>query len=778
MVLPALAVAFAVGIALGVELAARGWLLGALVTGAALAGLVGLAAWRRFWALLPVLGAAAAGLCAGAVTLRAPVAPPPSEPVALEGRVERPPERDGHGRTRVLLHCGTARVQVTVAAGAVGLLPGDRARAVVRLHLPEGFANPDGLDARRLARARAIDLVGGVRSADELVRVAGPPQRGPWRAAGSLRARLGALVERAVPAGPARGLLLALTLGDRGEVAPRLDDDFRAAGVTHVLSVSGLHLAVAAFLLYAGLRWLLLWVPALALRLEARRVAAAASIPAVWAYALVTGGAVATCRSAVMATVFFAGIAAARRPFGPAAIAAAAIALLVQAPLALYEPSFQLTFAAILGLALLAPRLAGRGTGLWQRLRRFGAASLAATATTAPIAAYHFHQVAPAGLIGNLLVVPLCELLVLPVGLGALALGCLWPAAAAPFLRVAALGAHAMAAAAHGVARLAPAWQLGTPNLCQIGLYYGTLAACVRARKKLALVLAGGLLASVAVQQVGRLLSTDLVVTFLDVGQGDAAVLELPHGRAVLVDGGGSFEPSFDPGELVIEPFLRRRQVSRLDLVVLTHPHPDHMNGLVRILERFEVGEFWEPGEPAPEAPAYRALRELVAQRGIAHGPPETRTLGGARIDVLGPLGGAHLGRSTNDNSLVLRVRYAGRAILLAGDIERASEAELLGAGADVRADVLKVPHHGSRTSSTPPFVAAVAPALAVFPAGAGNRFGFPHPDVMARYLCPTLITGRDGAVTVRIRRDGSLSYTSVRYHGPGGSMIASGAAW
>src|SRR5262249_21485801 len=175
------------------------------------------------------------------------------------------------------------------------------------------------------------------------------------------------------------------------------------------------------------LRRVLLRIEWIALRIEARRLAAALSIPAVWGYALVTGAAIATLRSAVMATVFFLGIALGRRTHVLAATAAAALVLLGASPLAIYEPSLQLTFAAILGLALVAPRLAPPGSN---KLRRFLAATTAATLTTAPIAAYHFHQLAPAALIGNLLVVPLCELAVLPIGLGALAIAPMLPALA------------------------------------------------------------------------------------------------------------------------------------------------------------------------------------------------------------------------------------------------------------------------------------------------------------------------------------------------------------
>ena len=704
-----------------------------------------------------------ASALAGALAARAADRPPllaPAEPIAIEGTIDRPPERDDHGRTRVIIEAdGGARIQVTCATGSVDLLPGDRVRFSAKLHAPGGFANPDAFDAARAARARGVDLVAGVRDASDLIHVAAPPRRGPWRAAGAARAAGVRFVERVLPAGEARALVLALTLGDRGEIPGALDDDFRAAGVTHVLSVSGLHLAVAAFLFFGLVRRLLLHIEWLAIRIEARRLAAALSIPAVWGYALVTGAALATLRSAVMATAFFLGIALGRRTHVLAATAAAALVLLGASPLSLYEPSLQLTFAAILGLAIVAPKLAPAGSG-W--LRRFLAASTAATLATAPIAAYHFHQIAPAALIGNLLVVPLCELLVLPVALGALTIASILPTLGGWLVRLAALGARMMAAAAHFVAHVLPGWQVGTPTVGQIGLYYGVLAACVLGRRRWAAIGIGLLVGWIGAAQLLQATRTDLVATFLDVGQGDAAVFELPHGHAMLVDAGGSFDPAFDPGELVVEPFLRRRHISRLDLVVMSHPHPDHMNGLPRILERFDVGELWEPGETS-EAPAYRAIRAAIERRHIAHGPPGGRDFGGAQVEVLGPRGGASMARSTNDNSLVLRLSWAGRGLLLPGDVERQAEGELLAWGSALRADVLKAPHHGSRTSSTPDFLAAVSPRFAVFPAGAGNRFGFPHPEVLARYPCPIRITGRDGAVTVRIGADGSLGWSTVR---------------
>jgi len=262
-----------------------------------------------------------------------------------------------------------------------------------------------------------------------------------------------------------------------------------------------------------------------------------------------------------------------------------------------------------------------------------------------------------------------------------------------------------------------------------------------------------------------------LRVTFLDVGQGSAAVIEGPRGFVALVDGGGRYDDSYDTGGRIVEPVLRATGIMRLDLVVLSHPHPDHLNGLLRILARFPVGTLWTSGDDGAN-PKYTQLMALAKARGVPTPIPGRLSYAGMVVETIGPWVDDHVevppGLSVNDASLVVRFAYRGRHILLPGDIGEEGEQELLArrrAGLDLGADVLAVPHHGSRHASSAAFLGAVAPITAVVSAGRWNRFGLPSRDALRRYAAlsiPVLRTDQVGAVQVRVRDSGCLTILPV----------------
>jgi competence protein ComEC len=797
-----IAIAFTVGIAVGEWLSIGAWSALAL----ALAGTGGVAA-----ALVRgrALGVAALALAFAVGVLACAGARPRAPPGLLDGaawdieaEVASAPERS-FGTTRVPVELraveregarrtATGRVLVLVGGElAEPLLVGDLVRFTAELRAPRGFVNPGPVDSARRAAADHVLAVAGVHAPAALSRLARAPstwlrvRRLVERLLGAWRARMSGEVAARLD-GDRRALVRSLVVGDRGDVSRELDDAFRVAGVSHVLSVSGLHLAIAAFLFYAGVIRLLLRLPRVGRGRPVRRWAALAALPATVAYTIVTGAQVATVRACVVACVWLVGVALGRRAAAEGALATAALLLLGDSPLELFDPSFQLSFAASIGTALVAPRWMPRGlvdvetsgaTRLAKRaiawVVRLAAASAAAILATLPIGAWHFAQLAPAGIFSNLVVVPLAEMGVVPVGLSGCALASAHLPLGGALISLAGLGAGAMGGFVRWFASWAPSWRVPAPSLVELSAWYVGLGAIAIAGRRARWLVAGCALVvagSLAVRWMARATSTTLTATFLDVGQGDACVVELPHGRVAVIDGGGSFDPSFDPGEQVIAPFLWRRGIRRIDLLVLSHPHPDHANGLGFLVESFAVGEVWTNGAPTTQ-PGTVHLLQAAAARGAKVGAPRPLELGGALIEPLAPLGpdGALAldpAASENDSSLVVGISWRGRRLLFAGDLEAEGEAALLSTGRAVAADVLKVPHHGSRTSSSAPFLAAVRPQLAVISVGERNRWGFPDAGVLERYDAigaRVLRTDRDGAVAIHVGGDGRLTSETMR---------------
>jgi len=685
----------------------------------------------------------------------------------------------------------TARLSLLVLEGVPDLAPGDWVRFSSRLYAPRGFANFGLPDARLLARGQGIDLLATVRSPADLHRISGRTSLLSYarRWAFHLRQVMARAINHRLSE-PAAGFVRTMVVGERTDVPSEVEDGFRAAGATHVLSVSGLHLAVVVALVFQALKRFIACFPSLALRVPPKVVASALSLPACAFYTLLTGEAVATMRSALMASMVL-GAAVVNRPVSLAAgIAAAAIVLLVQSPLAILDVSFQLSFASVIGLGLFArwllPSDSDRPSGRFNRvlgwLLRSLSASFAASLVTAPLVAHHFGEVTPAAPIGNLALVPVVELVVLPFGLVGALLALAHPWLGALPLMLAGLASRVAIAAAEIFRRFAPVILVRYPDWCETLLLVAAAALLLQAwagskshRQRclvagaVALVFAG---TSLFVREAIRRTRDDLRVTFLDVGQGDAALIEGPRGFVALVDGGGRYDDSFDTGARIVEPVLRTLGIAKLDLVVLSHPHPDHMNGLLRVLRRFQVDALWTSGDDGKN-PTYRTLMAIALERHIPTPLPSVMAFGDVTATPLGPWLDGHIavppGLGTNDASLVFRVDFAGRRILFTGDVGEEGEAELLDRGAArvyLACDVLKIPHHGSRHSSGESFLDAASPRLAVALAGKYNRFGLPSQAALERYArrgIPVLRTDRDGAVSIVVDRTGNVQPTCAR---------------
>ena len=354
-------------------------------------------------------------------------------------------------------------------------------------------------------------------------------------------------------------------------------------------------------------------------------------------------------------------------------------------------------------------------------------AAVAAGIATGPITAYHFGSVALLGVVANLVVVPLVGWLALLLGLAGAALIPVWWDAASTLL---ALAAAAIEPGNQLVERLAgvrgAAADVALPSAFHVVAVLVLAAASLLPagwRRRAALALAVALLAVGSARRLGDWIAPRLVVRFLDVGQGDAILLSSAPGEGVLVDAGG-LGGSFDPGERVVAPALRRSGVGELALMVLSHPDHDHHGGLAAVARTVRIAEFWSSGQRSASA-GYRALAALldersVEQRAVRRGAPHP-LVSGAELLVLHPDRTGRT-RSRNDASVVIQVAFGASRLLLTGDVEAAGEVDLLRA-ADVASTVLKVPHHGSRTSSSRSFVARARPSLAVALLGAGQPF-------------------------------------------------------
>ena len=720
--------ALAIGFALGSTLPAVGH---SLLVGSASIAL----------ALSPPLAPLAflgAGWAAASATRETPP-PGSSREATVEGRVTSVPERLGD-RVRFLLreNDGTLlRVSATPLPWPIAL--GDRLRMKARLRPPEGPRNPGGRDRAAELAARGIALEAFATVAP--VRVAPPALLAGLEQA---RDRFANAASLALPAREA-GLVRAIATGDRAAIDPATSEAFARSGLAHLLSVSGLHLAVVALGSHRALRWLLARCEAVAARVDPRRAAAAAALPLTALYALATGADVPVVRSALAAAVGFAGVLLDREVDTLNTVALAAIAVLAADPGALLDPSFQLSFASVAGLALWAgplrravpfPRPASTRAGrAGDALVTATCASVAATLATAPIVAYHFRRLSLVAVASNLAGVPIGSALTVVAALAALA-GAVAPPLAAPLLVACRPLATLLLLVNDACA--APPWAtvgVGSPGLLGAGACFAALLGAWKARgawrAAAAMVAVVALLLPPPLRHLLAIRRGGLEVTFLSVGQGDATAFLLPDGSAVLVDGGGEAAGRYDPGERDVVPWLRDAGVRRIAAVFLSHPHPDHLLGLPAVAAAFPVDHFFTNGRRGDELAA-AALARLPPPELLARGEAFERA--GVRFEALS-WGEGREAWTENDASLVLRVRHGQVVFLMLGDVEREGEAALLeSSGNALGAEVVKIAHHGSATSSSPALVAATHARWAIAAVGHENRFGFPAPEVVARW--------------------------------------------
>ncbi len=624
---------------------------------------------------------------------------------------------------------GRVRVDVGGDGPWPHLLDGDPLAVWVVLRtVPRGEGVREGLAARGHCKsARLVER-----------RAPGGPGRLRRVAAVARDAARSAIV-RSMPAGTERGLVRAMVLGDRSEVDEGTAEAFRASGTYHVLALSGAQVALLAGLIVVALRWLRggPWTQA------------AVTVVSIGFYSLLVGGDVPVVRAALMAAAVLAGRALELDADAANLLGLAALVLLADRPAVAGDVGFQLSFGATLGILALAGPLTRGVPRLPLRVDLAVAASVAAQGALAPILAGWFHRLAPAAVLLNVAAVPLSGAVLL-AGIGVLAAAPLGPGPAGLAGDVAWVAAHALRRSGD----LGPLsrWvdlRVASPSFPALALHAAGLGLLYRGRRRLGLGLLVACHVALVLGQAPGRADGRLHLTVIDVGQGDSLLLRSPSGRALLVDAGGARDPRIDPGERRVAPELWRLGVHRLDALVVTHAHPDHVGGAPFVWRAFRLRQLWEGPAPLRD-PAWQAVASRLEGAGatrltVAEGMG--LDWDGVRLSVLGPLRPQRPpSRVRNEDSIVLDVAYSEVHLLLTGDVAGDAERSLR-AGPSI---VLKVPHHGSRSSSGSELVARVGPRLAVVSAGAHNPFGHPHPEVLERYR-------RAGALVLRTDRDGTV---------------------
>jgi competence protein ComEC len=730
------------------------------------------------------------------------------ETVILGGCVVEPPAVSGERERFVLELEPGARAQVTLYTRGDEKLPalryGQKIELDARVRKPHNYGNPGAFDyAHDLARR---DIYWTASGAARTVHIL-PGRCGSRLQKFVMDLRAGALdrIARLYEGDDYKtAMVQAILLGQNYQLQRVWTEDYRNTGTFHTLVISGTHVAIlAAFFLFL-LR--LCFVPETA----AWFLTAAAA----WLYALVAGWGAPCVRSAAGLTLF--AIARwfyrKRRPLN--LLAAAAMGFLLSDPDQLFESSFQLTFLAVAFLGAFATPLieatsgplarglkgladASRDIHLAPRVAQFRIemrllaqtlrlalklpARAALLAVAIPVGALlfffeiaavsaviqiglslpmivYFHRIGLSGLSANGFIVPILGIAV-PIGFVAVFANWAWAAKLAGWL----LGISRSIVGWH--AAIEPNWRIPPPPLWLAIAVSASVVAFAVARGGAWRIATGAILAVLLAVLLWHPFSPqvhrgELEMTAIDVGQGDSILVVFPDGKRMLVDGGGI--PAFggnkarlDVGEDVVAPYLWERSIRSVDVVALSHAHADHIGGLPALAMDFHPRELWTGA--TPDVPSWRSLRNEAVKMGAKivpmHGPNRF-AFGGAEIEILAPLADYVPGKQpTNNDSLVMRIRYGSRSFLLSGDVEKPIERWMLAENEVERTDVLKVAHHGSRTSSTQDFLDAVSPEFAVISAGFENSYGHPNRDVLERleeHHAAVYRTDLDGLVTVR----------------------------
>ena len=656
--------------------------------------------------------------------------------------------------------------------------PGMKIMAIATLSPPRNFQTPGAFNYKFYLAEKAIYTTGWIKSPISILHL---EDKSPswWTQVRFTPQRIRQKIAKFLYTHCSKtncGLYQALLIGYRGNIPLPILEQFKNAGTMHLLAISGLHLGllggiIALLLTFIGKRsqWLLLHT-------HVSTLAVCLTLPLLFIYCLIAGANAPVLRAFLMAALTLYALLIRRRKSLIHLIAAAALLMLFYKPLALATASFQLSFAAILAIAVIIPQLPlssvdkqvqeGKRFSLSRLMLSLLFVSCAATLGTLPIMLFHFNQISLVGPLMNLLLEPLLCLWALPAGLLAIPFMQPAPDLALLILNIgqAGLWLAEKSVAAIAVFPFSSVWTI-TPTYYEIILFYVLIALCLHGgfRQKYAF-------RAVSIISISSLLMLSFTASFwypqhtgettihyLDIGQGNATLLQLPDGKNILIDGGGTHSKRFNIGRSVIAPFLRKQRIWHLDSILISHPDSDHFNGIPFLLRQFSPDTLYINGQEEKDDKPYQTLLSVAKQQNITIIKGNTGDIISAseqwELSCLGMRGLLDDRKqwSSNEQSLVFILRHGSRSFFFPGDIPATAENIVLTHHQNLATDVLLASHHGSITSSSPAFIKTTHPHLILVSSGATRKGIHPHSQHMKHWKkqkIPVLVTALDGTIT------------------------------
>ena len=669
-----------------------------------------------------------------------------------------------------------------------------------KLRTPHSFQNPGGFDYERYLKLKGILVQGFINNPAQIV-VLRENQGSPLRMRlETFRDRLKKII-RANTTSPSSEIVQAMILGNQNEIPREVMDRFNRTGTSHIIAISGFNVGIIALFAIFMVRIIMKSSEYLLLRFDIIKVSTTLSFIPVALFTFIAGMGISVVRATIMALAFLVAIILGKDRDLYNTLALAALLILVVSPPSLFDISFQLSFAAVASILYLTPILNGllpvmniEGKSktrlfLGRRLHDialFMIVSVSATLGTLPLVVLYFNRVSLVSLVANIAVVPIMGIIALPVCMAIILTAPLSEWLTVLLIKLSVFLVNISLAMVDYFASLPwSAYDVVTPNMVEMAAYYlmlfllfGLIGDCTEKRQALTprtktcdtgFRMRAGALAGVLLLFSGYLLygysvhaqDRDLRMTVIDVGQGSSTLIRFPGGKKMLIDGGGSFSEDFDIGRYVVAPFLWKEKIGSIDIIVLTHIHPDHLNGLKFVLEHFKIGEFWSNGQVSDTA-IFKDIEKIIAEKNIQCRRLSAQTvpfiLDGVNVEILNPVVPVkgslppQIIDETNNQSMVMKLTYDAISVMLPGDISAPTEMLLAHRGKGFESDVLLVPHHGSLTSNSELFIDRLKPRLALISCGKDNIFRLPHPEVLRRYhvrKIQVFRTDRDGAITV-----------------------------